>query len=244
MTLEDLLDRHDKCREQLINAINRDADQAEIQQIDARLASLITAIENLDLHDPQDIKQQIGFFLTQSEVHGDGETSSANIRSAQALVSRYANHLGTQKTGLDNDDHISSQLKITVNGQDFSSKEMIQPDQSRVSLFSTEFRYQFTSVGNARYYQADPSEFVGKHLLDVIGKQRFMQRAKNRLEQCFSGVEQRYFHFLPNPSKGERLMDIHMAPYYDNDNSVRGAYVAVEDITDKFENARQTSHAI
>ena len=116
---------------------------------------------------------------------------------------------------------------------------MIQPTEARVSLFNTQFRYQFTSVGNAKFYKGAPSDFVGKHVLDIIGKQRFAKRAKTRMENCFSGMEQRYLHFLSDEGKGERLMDCHMAPYYDSDNCVRGAYVAVADITDKFESARE-----
>lgn len=241
MALADLLSKHEKCRERLISAINNDADHSEIQKLDAILAGLITAIENLDLHDPQDIKRQIRFFLSQSEANEEYQTSSVNLRTVDTLITRYADRIDPQIDGLNNDKYISSKLKITLDGQTYSSIEMIKPTQSRVSLFNTEFRYQFTSIGNAKFYNATPSDFVDKHVLDVIGKQRFAQRAKTRLENCFSGIEQRYFHFLPHADKGERLMDCHMAPYYDSDNCVRGAFVAVEDVTEKIENARQHS---
>lgn len=236
MTLKDLLKEHENCREQLITAINGDAEQQTIQAIDARLAASIKAIENLQLHNPQDIVKQIRFFLRQSENDDEWEAASASLKSVDTLVSRY---VGERQTGLGADKYISSKLTIAIGGHDYSSKEMIQPTQARVSLFNTEFRYQFTSIGNAKFYGTTPSDFVGKHVLDVIGKQRFAQRAKARFESCFSGTEQRYFHFLPDKGDGERLMDCHMAPFYDSDDAVCGAYVAVEDITEKFESARQ-----
>lgn len=239
MTLADLLDKHDKCREQLIAAISRDADHAEIQTIDAHLTDLITEIENLDLYDPQDIKRQIRFFLSESEDTDELQTACVNFRTVDTLVARYVNRLGAQQDGLGSGKFISSKLKVMIDGQAYSSEEMIKPKEARVSLFNTEFRYQFTSIGNANFYNATPSDFVGKHVLDIIGKQRFAQRVKARLENCFSGTEQRYFHFLPHSHAGERLMDCRMAPYYDSDNCVRGAFVAVEDITDNLENARQ-----
>lgn len=242
MTLTDLLNQHEKCREQLIAAINRDADQSEIQSIDTRLTTIIAAIENLELHDPHDIMKQVGFFLSQSETDDELAMSSANLKSVDTLVSRYAFRFGAQQVGLGDSRCISSKLKITLDGHAYSTKEMIRPLEARVSLFNTEFRYQFTSVGNAKFYDASPSDFVGKHVLEVIGKQRFASRAKARLESCFSGAEQRYFHFLHNAGEEERLMGCHMAPYYDGDDCIRGAYVAMEDITDKFESARQNSH--
>jgi len=242
MTLTDLIDQHEKCREQLIVAINNDATPQEIQAIDARLAQLFEAIENLEANDQQDIVKQVRFFLTQHEDFEGFASASVYLKSVDALVTRYANRFATRRESGDKSKNISSKLKISLGGNDYSSKEMIQPSEARVSLFSTQFRYQFTSVGNAKYYNAAPSDFVGKHVLDIIGKQRFAKRAKIRMENCFSGLEQRYFHFLPGEGKGERLIDCHMAPYYDSDNCVRGAYVAVTDITDKFESARQYPH--
>ena len=123
MTLTDLIDQHEKCREQLIVAINNNANTTEIRAIDARLAQLFEAIENLEARGPQDIVKQVRFFLTQHEVYEGFASASVYLKSVDALVTRYANRFGTLADSMDKSKNISSKLKISLGGNDYSSRK-------------------------------------------------------------------------------------------------------------------------
>ena len=51
----------------------------------------------------------------------------------------------------------------------------------------------------------------------------------------------RYSYFLEVDDLGERLMDCQLTPYRDSDGCVRGAFFAVDDVTDRMERARQSA---
>ena len=78
-------------------------------------------------------------------------------------------------------------------------------------------------------------------MADIVGDRRFQNRAKQYFDCCFSGEHQRYSYFLDVPDVGERLMDCQLTPYRDGDGSVRGAFFAVEDVTDKLHRASQSA---
>ncbi len=233
VTLASLIGKYTQCRNQLVEAIANDADNATLKAIDAQLVRSLKAIENIELYDAVDIQRQIKFFLRQpGDLIGE-ELDHANLKSVEKLIDRYTGRFSTGgKTPL-SIGSTSSRLQISWQGQDFWTKNLIERPELRTALLNTELQYKFTSVANARFYGAETSDFVGKHVMEFIGEHRFLNRAKAHFEHCFAGYEQRYSYHLDVPETGERLMYCHMVPYYDSDDCVRGAYVTIDDITDQ-----------
>lgn len=241
MQLADLIRSHDECLEKLLAAINADRDYGTINQLDAQIKLLSNSIRDIHLSSSVEINRQIKFFLNRSASAGDDTITASDRQTVEVLVDRYTNQPLTQPSLRREEVIVDTQASVKLREHQFVTDELIVQSNSRVSLYNLDYRYEYTSLGNAKFHDADPSEFVDVHVADIIGDKRFKKRAKQYYDRCFGGEHLNYSYFLDVEGRGERLMDCQLTPYRDSDNCVRGAYFSVEDITHKLERATESA---
>lgn len=243
MALADLIYLHDQYRDQLIAAISADREYGDIKNLDDDLLMVTSSIRDLHLTEPNDIKQQIKFFLTRNKGSSGEQPTTFDCDTVAKLLDRYVPETAPSGISNTNDRALDTRTTILLGDQRHYTDEIIKQSEVRMSLYNMDFRHKYTSLGNAKFHQTDPSEFVGLHLSDLIGEHRFEQRAKQYCERCFAGEQQSYSYFLDVPNSAARLMSCELTPYRDSDGSVRGALFAIEDITEKMEKATKSAEA-
>lgn len=241
MALSSLIDSWTKCQEQLLSAIQADADYGTVQALDEQLAFLVNSIRNLHLSAASDINRQIKFFLHRSEGLVDSSVSEGDLEALESLIDRYMGVDAALSKFGDSPSTISAHAIVNLENSRFVTDDLIEQSDARVSLYNRDYRYEYTNLRNAKFHNTDPAEFVGKHVADIVGDLRFQKRAKQYFDSCFSGDHQKYSYFLDVPDMGERLMGCQLTPYRDGDGSVRGAFFTVEDLTDKLNRASQSA---
>jgi PAS domain-containing protein len=241
LLLSDLIKSHDECVSSLIAEIHSDGDPKIIDRLDSRIRLFADSIRDIHLSSPLHINRQIKFFLNRTVVLGDDSLISEDRKTVELLVDRYTNQPNAGRGIGRNDPTVDTQASVNLRDNRFFTDELIEQSNSRVSLYNLDYRYEYTSLGNARFHSTTPESFVGLHVADIVGDRRFNQRAKHYYDRCFGGEHLKYSYFLNVPDHGERLMDCQLAPYRDSDGCVRGAFFAIEDITDRLERATQSA---
>ena len=238
MLLADLIKTHDEYVSQLMTAIEMDGDSELINQIDQKIQLLANSIRDIHLSSAIDINLQIKFFLNRSSTNGEDTLTGSDRKTVERLIDRYTDRRALTGTTETADTHIDTKIALNLKNKRFLTDERIEQSNARIALYNLDYQYEYTSVGNARFHGADPAEFVGRHVADIVGDSRFRHRAKHYYDRCFSGEKLNYSYFLEVQGMGERLMECELTPYRDHDGCVRGAYFAIEDITDKLDQAR------
>ncbi|SDT93695.1 PAS domain S-box-containing protein/diguanylate cyclase (GGDEF) domain-containing protein [Stappia sp. ES.058] len=111
-------------------------------------------------------------------------------------------------------------------------EEILRQTTDRISVIGTDFRYKMTNAANAAFSGKTPDDFVGLHVRDHIGAERFDKRAKAHFERCFAGQSVEYEHELPVAGQEPRHIRVRMDPYRDDEGSVTGALIVLRDITE------------
>ncbi len=111
-------------------------------------------------------------------------------------------------------------------------EEILRQTTDRISVIGTDFRYKMTNAANAAFSGKSPEEFIGMHVRDHIGAERFDLRAKAHFENCFAGQSVEYEHELKLPSGVTRHIHVRMDPYRDDGGEVTGAMIVLRDITE------------
>ena len=235
--LADLVDAHNEYVMQLSKAIETDSDQEQIVNLDRGIRLFADSIRDLHLAAPAEINQQIKFFLNRSEMLGDDTISASDRQTVSMLIDRYTNQTSPALHSRSTDSMIESQVSMRLKDEQFVADRLIEQSDQRISLYNLDYKYEYTSRGNAQFHNASPDDFMGLHVVNIVGDRRFEKRAKRYYDRCFAGEHVGYSYFLDVPDLGERLMDCSLTPYRDSDGCVRGAYFTVEDITARMEQA-------
>jgi diguanylate cyclase (GGDEF)-like protein/PAS domain S-box-containing protein len=110
-------------------------------------------------------------------------------------------------------------------------EEIVRQTTDRISVIGTDFRYKFTNAANAAYYGRRPEEFVGLHVSELIGGERFGSRARAHFETCFCGQSTEYEHELVDTQGETRFLRVRMDPYRDENGQLTAAIVVLRDVT-------------
>ncbi len=76
--------------------------------------------------------------------------------------------------------------------------------QDRISIIARDMTYRFTNQRNLDFYGLQPSQIIGRHVRDIIGKARFA-RALPMFERCLRGERPfRVGHYFQGAERTER----------------------------------------
>lgn len=113
-------------------------------------------------------------------------------------------------------------------GYDASLHELLLDSvPERVAVIGLDYRYLYTNQRNAEFHMKRPSEFIGKHLLDVIDSERFHDRARPRLDQCFGGARVIYQYEAADANGRMFEITCRMTPLIGPDSNVAGAVLVL-----------------
>ena len=118
-------------------------------------------------------------------------------------------------------------------------EEIVRQTADRIALVGRDFVYRFANAANAAFYGLVPSEMVGVHVRDLIGAERFDNRARARFERCFAGESVEYEYEAKQASGTAVHVRIRMDPYRDRSGEVTGALLVLRDVSAQTRLARE-----
>lgn len=221
--LSALIQKFDQLGDDLLLAVRR-GDEVEINRIDALLQPLSRRIFDFQARNHSEIMEQIGFFnrLAMRNCEDDGSVRRYTAMMSTLFV-RYLEPNGAQK--LFASEFASNPL---ADGYDPSLHELILDSiPERVLVLGLDYRYIYCNQRNAEFHNKHPSNFIGKHLLDLIDLKRFQSRAKPRIDQCFGGARVSYTYEAPDANGRMFEVNCRMTPLTGPDRSIIGAVLVL-----------------
>lgn len=221
--LSDLIRKFDHLSDELLVAVRR-GDEGEINQIDRQLQPLTRRIFDFDAVNHNEIMAQIGFFNRLAMRNCEDDFSVKRYTTMMStLFARYLASNDTRKS-------LPSQLEqISVcDGYDPSLQELVLDSiPERVAVIGLDYRYIYCNSRNAEFHNKQPSDFIGKHMLDVIDQKRFQTRAKPRIDQCFGGARISYTYEVPDAHGRLFEVNCRMTPLTGRDKVIAGAVLVL-----------------
>lgn len=221
--LSALIKNFDQLGKELLVAVRR-GDEFEISRIDAQLQPLIRRIFGFRARTHSEIMAQIGFFNRLAMKNCEDESSVRRYTTMMsALFVRYLEPESDQDPA-----PLKRQPSRLPEGYDPTLHELVLDSiPERVAVIGLDYRYIYCNDRNAEFHNKRASDFIGKHLLDVIDLRRFETRAKPRLDQCFGGARVSYTYETADANG--RMFEIHcrMTPLSGPDSAVIGAVLVL-----------------
>ena len=220
--LAKLIKSHELAKNRISDAISNNSSFEHVQELDRKMRENFESLAIYSPRSPQEHHQKLNYFaqLFSEEV---GYTSRVCDVLIEGINEAFKDHTTANPDQYVADDPIAL----------FSTRELVQESNDRVSLISRDYRYVDTSRKNGEFYERQPSELVGRHVADVIGRQRFENRAQRFFDKSFSGERQIYFHAL-DVGGTSKIFCCEMIPLRCKENGCLGSLVAINDVTENF----------
>lgn len=202
----------------------RRGDEAEINMLDARLQPLTRRIFNFQARSYCEVMTQIGFFnkLCMQNCEDDSSVRRYTTMAAE-LLERYRTEGDIAKTGMPTLPDIP-----LVDGYDPSLQEMILDSvPERVAVVGLDYRYIYCNQRNADFHNKQPSDFIGKHMAELIDANRFQIRAKPRMDQCFQGATVSYTYEISDANGRMFEVNCRMTPMTMQDKTIAGTIIVL-----------------
>ena len=171
------------------------------------LKSAANLMARIERHCPESVTEMhemIAFFTRRATQFGNHDTAQRDMQIALGLMDRY-------KTEWLPDKAVRRNSHIPSSGGGRLASYVSQSSERLVAI-APDYRYLATSEANAAFNNTTQVGLLGRHLHDVVGPARFYQRAKTRLDACFSGHPQEYHYALNVKDIGERIIRCQMKP--------------------------------
>lgn len=221
--LSALIQKFDQLGNELLFAV-RSGDEDEINRVDAQLQPLTRRIFEHDAHDHSEIMAQIAFFNRLAMKNCEDDSSVRRYTTMMStLFVRYLKP-NTEQTPFDPELDPNS----LRDGYDPALHELVLDSiPERVAVFDLDYRYIYCNKRNADFHNMRPSDFIGKHLLELIDRERFRTRAKPRMDQCFGGARISYSYEMPDAHGRLFEVNCRMTPLIGPDSSIAGAVLVL-----------------
>ncbi|MBU4531097.1 MAG: PAS domain-containing protein [Hoeflea sp.] len=217
--LSGLIQQFERLANELVAAAYHE-DEARVDRIDARIQELIDRLFRMRVHSRNDISAQIGFFKRLAE--RNCEDGSSVRRYTDAMTALFERYMDLNAGLVPRDDGLM--VLPLQEGYDPSVQEMaLDCLQERVAIIGLDYRYIYCNKRNADFHEKRPSDFIGRHLSEMIDMKRFQTRAKPRLDQCFDGACISYDYEIADA--GGQMFDVNcrMTPFPGADGTIIGA---------------------
>jgi len=114
---------------------------------------------------------------------------------------------------------------------EYLSRQVFERSPDRISIVGRDYRAQRVNPAFERRYGVPVETFVGKHVVDLLGKEGFEQTAKAYYERCFAGEEVSYAEWFTLPI-GRRYLAITYSPLRPTSERVEAVLVISRDLTE------------
>lgn len=207
-------------------------DDVLVGALDRELEPLIAAILGYRAKDVLEIYMQLQFMGNLIREEADDRSSVLrNCSALSTLLHRYFS--GADEATIEvllSFSHDRPEARGSVfNNDDILSDVVLDCLPERVAVITRDYRYLYSNAANNDYLQVNSIDLLGRHLGEVIGYDRFEQRAKQKLDACFAGeaVDYVYHSYLPNDlGKSVRCR---MTPLRAGKGEIIGALLMLQD---------------
>lgn len=221
--LGELIRQFDRIAGQLLVAVGRE-DEEQVSRLDAQLQTAMRQIFDARAQSRSDISIQINFFNRLAL--RNCEDSGSVGRYTDMMLSLFDRYMGssanlkTIRSGL--------ALEALADGYDPSLHELVLDSvPERVAVIGLDYRYLYCNKRNAEFHNKRPSDFIGRHLFDMIDPERYQTRAKPRLDQCFGGARFTYGYEAADFNGRLFAISCRMSPLAGKDGNVAGAVLVL-----------------
>ncbi|RVT82678.1 hypothetical protein DXV76_15675 [Rhodobacteraceae bacterium CCMM004] len=189
-----------------------------------RCATLMDAVENHTPDSADELNEQIAFFLRRASDYNGGAIADRSMEIVVRLMNAFPN--GAPQDGRS----LALEALEDVCGEDGISA-YITGSLERLVAIDTGFRYLAVSQPNAQFNRNTQAGMVSMHLEQVIGRERYVSRARRRLELCFNGQAQEYYYPVAVADRDRRVIRCQMKPVYDNLGQLYCGLMYMHDVT-------------
>lgn len=221
--LSALIQNFDRLGNELLLAV-RCGDEAAIDHIDAQLQPLTRRIFDFEARNHSEIMAQIGFFNRLAMKNYEDDSSVRRYTTMMStLFVRYLEPNGVREPFASKPGMVP-----LLDGYDPALHELILDSiPERVAVLGLDYRYIYCNQRNAEFHNKQPLDFIGKHLLDLIDRERFETRAKPRIDQCFGGAHISYAYETPDAHGCLFEVNCRMTPLTGPDKAIAGAVLVL-----------------
>lgn len=197
----------------------RNEDEDAVLQIDQEIVEVERRILSCSAKGRHEIDRQIGFFSDLVARHSSDADSV--LKYTAMLTSLFSRYFDAESTGRINP--VQRRGKIS-RGYDTSVAELVLDSlPERVAVVDLDYRYIYTNERNAAFHGEASSSFIGRHIVDVVGQERFENRVKAKLDACFSGASLSYNYEIAKPEGRKFDVSCRMTPFCGPDDVIHGA---------------------
>jgi PAS domain S-box-containing protein len=102
-----------------------------------------------------------------------------------------------------------------------------------MSLLDRDYIFQAVNESFLNAYLKKRSEIIGQPVPELLGRDTFENKVKEKLDRCLSGEKVHFATWFNFPGWGERYVDVNYYPFYDEDNQIVGVVANTRDITER-----------
>lgn len=228
MNLAELIENFYATDAKLRDLLFHDCSNDQIRELDQLTQSQLNTVKEYKPKNIEELKAKFRFFIRKLTSDSTEISDSFSIQSLVHMLDQDFTTSGILPAKPD-----STQDTISSDENKFkllSAYDLVSKSHDRISIIDTDYKYVNTSDKNCKFYDKASNYLIGKHVIDIIGKERFENRAKHFFKKCFAGQKQEYFHSL-EINGNERIMSCQMSPLYNVEASVFGTMVTMSDVT-------------
>jgi len=203
-------------------------DDARVATLDCGIEPLVQAMLNHNAANLLEVYMQLQFVahLLQQDVD-DGTSVSNHAAVLASLLNRYFGVPPRRDLLLPQQFPLASPKPYTpdIDNGNFLNWAILETLPDRVAVVTPDYRYLYSNQVNCAYLGHKPIDMIGRHVMEFIGEERFLTRAKVKFDVCFAGQHVDYCYEQQNGSRGMRCR---MSPLRDASGQVLGALVILE----------------
>lgn len=215
---------------ELFMAVRR-GDENIVNRIDAEIQPSLQRIFRFQARNSDEAVRQLQFFANLAVRNCEDDDSVSRYTDMMTeLFHRYLDPVATfQEPPARPKPHpVRDQGCHLVDGYDPSPHQMLLDSmEERIAVVGLDYRYIYTNKRNAEFHGKSPSDFVGKHLRDMIETDRFRDRAKPKLDMCFSGETVQYDYQIADLMGHMYDVNCRMTPFLGPDCTIAGAVIVL-----------------
>ncbi|WP_420410195.1 PAS domain-containing protein [Hoeflea sp.] len=219
---------------ELLSAVRR-GDENVVNRIDAEIQPSLQRIFRFRARYTEEAIQQLQFFARLAVRNcEDDDSVSRYTKMMTELFHRYLDpvegfgELPAHSSGRPKQYQSQDRDRPIADGYDPSLHQLLLDSLGeRIAVVGLDYRYIYTNKRNADFHGKSPSHFVGKHLGEMIDPARFDDRAKPKLDKCFSGETVEYSYRIADLVGQMFEVDCRMTPFVGPDGEIAGAVIVL-----------------
>ena len=206
-------------------------DDALVGTLDHDLEELVSAILAYSARSALEVYMQLQFMLNLiRETPEDRESVVRNATALSSLLNRYF----TGAKGAAAEALLGSAPFDMPPAEPFAhagalSDVILDRLPERIAIITRDYRYLYSNAAHAAAHAVKPIQLIGRHVADFIGRQRFENRARAKLDSCFSGETVNCRMEMENDAK--TVTKCELSPVRTANGEIIGALVVLRDVS-------------